>query len=401
MSITSRFNQSTHITHYMLVILFLISFVPRVAQADAVIHPFAPTFQLADAATCATGPNIDLFINTVLMTAASSGWSFRGYCGVVEDRPQALVVLFRDIDGLKYLAWYDSEFDSKQRSAYSGGFEVKGIKLEIANSLGTGGAPVWAKSTTEVTNLMNTLVMNLGDTGYGMAARLNSNIEKQQGGCRPGEPNYFCAGGQSLDFGPEKYRARLESVGDIEGNGLSVSIYRERDRDSLFANLIIAASITYLSYGLATEIGLAFAFSEAATAATAGGLAGFGTALATGQNLEDSFLNGLAGAAIAYVAQVGLDRFGDPFALVGAEGKPCPTGDQCWALQLAAKLPPIQRLAEFHDPFIVWSETALGTIGTQAWYLAVTIPPFVVPGCAANSACVTTGLLLVDEKELL
>ena len=73
MFIPSWFNQSRHITLYLLVIFLLFSFVPKVTEANEVVHPFAPAHQLADSWSCASGPNIDLFVNSVLMIATSSG----------------------------------------------------------------------------------------------------------------------------------------------------------------------------------------------------------------------------------------------------------------------------------------------------------------------------------------
>jgi hypothetical protein len=96
-----------------------------------------------------------------------------------------------------------------------------------------------------------------------------------------------------------------------------------------------------------------------------------------------------------------LDKFGNPNASVGLAGKGCPAGDQCWAVQIAAKLPPIDKLAQLQQPFMAWSETALGTVGSTTWYKAVSILPFAVPTCAATPSCVTKGILLVDEEELL
>jgi len=163
----------------------------------------------------------------------------------------------------------------------------------------------------------------------------------------------------------------------------------------------IAAGWTVLGGGIGEYIGLVSGTAQ--HAAFAAGFGGFNSSLIQGSNVGDALLNGLKGAGLAYTGKLVLNAYGEPDSLVGVSGKGCPTGDGCWYFQMANGLPPLKHLAELHDPFINWSTKALqniGDIGNSGWYKAVTIAPFIVPGCLASAPCVTGGIVIVSDDEV-
>jgi len=361
-----------------------------------------------------TGSRWNQWKKSVLLFAASNGYGFKGECAKISDRaagdpirPGTIVVIFRDKNNIvQYAGWYDSKLDRENQPIFGG---ISAVRAETHYDLRTTTLPYQMASPPyrpmytmeERRAFMGWLdLRRVQPTAYyHILSVFESNFTYQNGCVTP----FTVCGTGRIDIPISNGSANI-NIGfeDAAGTRVNGWLYEYHPPEPTFLEKLIVVAF---SIGLAIQgqyigeyIGLAAGTAE--NAAFAAGFSSFSTGLLQGQQVNQALLSGIKGAGLAYTGKLVLNAYGDPDSLVGVSGAGCPTGDQCWYFQMANGFPPLKHLAELHDPFINWSVKAFGSIGENGWYKAVTIAPFVVPGCLASDACVSAGITIVREDEI-
>jgi hypothetical protein len=356
-----------------------------------------------------TGPRWDQWKKSVLLFAASNGYSFKGDCDKILEavayreivRYGAVTVVFRDKNNVvQYVAWYDSKFDRAANPTFGG---IVPIFAETSYDVRYDpyqNYPIYTRAQKDdFTAFWTELSISDQWLWQIVASQMRNYSTRVQGCVVP----YTKCSNNPAEFAISGGNAKV-SIGfsDPSGSDYSGVVWEHHYHDpgilGKFMNVAVIVGLTVTGGAIGEYVGLIAGTAE--NAAFAAGFGAFTSGLIYGQDIGQSLLDGLKGAGIAYTGKLILNAYGEPDSLVGVAGAGCPTGDQCWFLQMANGFPPVKNLAELHDPFINWSVKAFGTIGENGWYKAVTIPPFLVPGCAASSGCVAAGITIVREDEL-
>lgn len=361
-----------------------------------------------------TGPRWEQWKKSVLLFAASSGLGFKGVCNFSatidsQARPDTAMIVFRDGNNIpQYVAWYDTRLDSINSATFGG---ITPLTAEVRYDVRYPyykNYPLHAYTQAQLNEFYDYMVRISDVTQPDYNFQLHQDTQNlfynsidRLKGCNP--PNWSCGTGPLTFASPGGYATLDITIFSEPTDPTAVgSLFEIPVRpDSWYEKLVmvgITVGWTIIGGGIGEYIGLVSGTAE--HAAFAAGFGGFNSGLIQGQNVGQALLTGLKGAGLAYTGTLILDAYGNPDSLVGVAGAGCPTGDQCWYFQLANGFPPLKHLAELHDPFIGWSMDAFQSIGQSAWYKAVTIPPFIVPGCLATAACVTAGITIVKEDEL-
>lgn len=352
-----------------------------------------------------TGSRWEQWKKSVLLFAATTGYGFKGNCNAMKDgdgqvvRPGSVIVIFRDrANVVQYLGWYDSRLDRNREVVFGGISPVIAHTVHDIRCANIQSCPIYTQAEHQA--LINFI------SGYQrqlvafekMRALYRDNTKRVNGcvwpytGCSTGSIMAEIDQGEirvSVDF--------LDSAGNIAPNAkLYEQHYREDFFDFVF-KVFFAIGLTVYGGLIGEYIGLVS--GTAPHAAFAAGFGSFSSGILQGQDIDSALLSGIKGAGLAYTGKLVLNSFGDPDALVGVSGVGCPTGDRCWYFQMANGFPPLKHLAELHDPFINWSVDAFRSLGENGWYKAVTIAPFIVPGCLASQPCVAAGITITRENE--
>ena len=365
------------------------------------------SYMLDSGWTCGqvTGPRWDQWKKSVLLFAASSGYGFKGTCNAIKEatsdavRNGSVIVTFRDSNNItQYVGWYDAKFDRDRQAVFGGITPVTAETHYDVRYTPVQNHPLYTFEQRFAffqfltsRRVQPVAYHHLNDLFERNFTRVNGCVAPYSL-CGTGTTSfYFSDGGATVNVG-------LEDPAGTRPYG-RIYEYHHPKPDFLEKLVTVAITIGLTYYGgyIGESIGLIG--GTASHAAFATGFGSFSSGLLQGQKVNEALLGGLKGAGLAYAGTMVLNQFGDPDALVGVKGAGCPTGDQCWYFQMANGLPPLKHLAELHDPFINWSVRAFGSIAENGWYKAVTIAPFVVPGCLASDACVAGGITIVREDE--
>lgn len=361
-----------------------------------------------------TGPRWEQWKKSVLLFAASSGFGFKGVCNFSatidsQARPDTALIVFKDRNNIpQYVAWYDTRLDTVNNTIFGG---ITPLTAEIRYDVRYPyykNYPLHAYNQAQLNEFYAYMVRISDVTQPDYNFQLHQETQTlfyrsidRLKGCNP--PNWSCGTGP-ITFASPGGNATLDITIFSEPTDPTAvgSLFEIREPEVEWYEKLVMVGITIgwtvIGGTIGEHIGLVSGTAE--HAAFAAGFGGFNSGLIQGQDVGQALLTGLKGAGLAYTGTLILDAYGNPDALVGVAGAGCPTGDQCPIFQLANGFPPLKHLAELHDPFIGWSIHAFESVGQSAWYKAVTIPPFVVPGCLATAACVTAGIVIVNEDEL-
>ena len=206
-------------------------------------------------------------------------------------------MIFSNDEGVKYAAWYDSEYDEKKRWVYVGGFEVNGRTFSDSGNVANNVEEYYGHLSQFEDRIRSAPGGDdLQDALVERQIYVVGNVA-QEGFCVPSlaDPLILCRGAQAVKIKRETYKASLsqtipdgtESVGDL---GFVVSLYRKKEPKDYFGRILIGTLISVASFGVASEIGIAFALSEVSTAALTGGITGFSQGLFNGLDVEDALL---------------------------------------------------------------------------------------------------------------
>lgn len=377
---------------------------------------------LAEAWNCGTpyGPRFELWLKSVLLFASTNGYGFKAHCDSAIDTDSGdlrwgmLLVTFRDRNKVtQHVGWYDSGLDEQGADVFGGVEPLTAVLAHNPWSTPRYSEPILTTELyQQVWEQIYSFAMNVGPFPTVMAQFTNHMDEHatKTDGCVT--PYTLCTTwSRRVPVGNDgDYYSIKFDVDGINGPGTGEEVYgRFRFQEAYDPGLWVVVPIlisvaTAITLGvIGAEIGLSFGLAQgtASLAAFSAGFAGFTTGVTLGgADPLEALLTGLQGASLAYVGTLAFDAFANPGALVGVSGIGCPRGDQCWFLELLNGAPPVSNLAQLHDPFIDLSIDAFGALADNPFYLAVTIPPFVVPGCAASVGCVTAGIAIVKEDEL-
>ncbi|GAA0431905.1 hypothetical protein ACFOY5_20605 [Massilia aurea] len=391
---------------------FLLLLLIIVLPAPAFCQPL-PTTEVSDWSTyldpewkcgAATGSRWDEWKKTVLLFAASNGYGFKAKCKAIKDRDTIIVILRDNNRQVQYAAWYDPRSDIDREQTYAG---ISTVQAQIdydTRQEDFKNYPLY--SVEQYDDFYAWYMERLDDdprVWEGVIAHQFVNSATRVNGCAV---QYTSCGTGEIVFNNRNGWAQINiHFGNFGSNADGETVvaswyFSDLRTPGAFQAVRVAFAVAMgISGG---QIGLALGLAEgtAGNAAFSAGFASFASGVASGQPVGRSLLDGIKGAALAYSGKLVLNSFGDPDSLVGVSGVGCPTGDQCWYFKMANGFPPLKNLAELHDPFINWSIKAFETVGQNGWYKAVTIAPFIVPGCLASDECVAAGITIVREDEI-
>ncbi|AVR95335.1 hypothetical protein C9I28_06050 [Pseudoduganella armeniaca] len=397
----------------LLFLITAIGFAPNAAQAETL--PPSSTADWSGALdpgwTCGqpTGARWEQWKKSVLLFAASNGYGFRGFCDKILEsvpykqivRPGAILVVMRDQNNIaQYVAWYDSKFDRMGYSIFSGITPATGETYYDIRYYPHENYPIYTQAQIDdFAAWYGELFMVDNRTWEVEAHRYNASAKRVKGCYMP----YTYCGTGPINFGIPNGESSVHiGFGNPSGDDVTAVIsemyYPKPSWIDKFVNVALTVGLTIAGGPIGEYVGLLAGTAENAAFAAAFG--SFSSGLIQGQNPDKALLQGIKAAGLAYTGKVILNAYGEPDSLVGVAGAGCPAGDQCWYFQMANGFPPLKNLAELHDPFINWSVKAFGSIADNGWYKAITIPPFLVPGCLASDGCVAAGITIVREDEV-
>jgi hypothetical protein len=369
--------------------------------------------KLDDSWGCNTlrGPRWDQWKKSALLFGSSNGYGFRAFCNKAtgmhgEVRPDTVLVVFRDPNKItQYVGWYDGALDRDNNAVFGGLTPVTAqTDYDIRYGASYKQHPLYTpEDHLPVALWLQDMYYNNQNVWAGyMAALQRAADESKVKGCVL--PYTRCGTGElKFAHGPIGGYVTLNILlaspdgANLEAYFHDIPGYKPGLFDK-FVSIGLTVGLTLAGGPIGESIGLLAGTAENAAFSAAFG--SFVSGLGNGQSVEKSLLQGIKAGGLAYTGKLFLNAYGDPGSLVGVEGAGCPLGDQCWYFQMANGFPPLKNLAELHDPFITWSEKAFGSIAENGWYKAVTIAPFIVPGCLSSAPCVTGGMIIVRDDEV-
>lgn len=397
----------------LLLLITVVGIAPNTVRAD----PLPPSTtadwssSLDPGWTCGalTGARWDQWKKSVLLFAASNGYGFKGFCDKVYEavayqhivRQGSVLVVLRDQNNIaQYVAWYDAKFDRMGYPVFGGITPATAETHYDIRYYPHEDHPIYTQQQIDdFAAWYGELFMADQRTWEVEAHKFNVYAKRIKGCYMP----YTACGTGPIHFNiPNGTSSYHIGIGDPGGESISGLVfetyYHKPGWLGKLVNVAMTVGLTIAGGPIGEAVGLLAGTAENAAFAAAFG--SFSSGLIQGQNPDKALLQGIKAAGLAYTGKVILNAYGEPDSLVGVAGAGCPAGDQCWYFQMANGFPPLKNLAELHDPFINWSVKAFGSIGENGWYKAITIPPFVVPGCLASDGCVAAGITIVREDEV-